>query len=191
TFSGKVIQVRYSPEVVQNVVTYTTIVEVNNPEMKLRPGMTATVSIITGEAKNALRVPNAALRFTPPLSPEEMKKIMEDIGKEMLARKGARPTSAGSNQHKSNQPSRGQQPSFMFGSQAKRPKNIGRVWIEDDQGKLKLISIRTGVTDNTYTQVVRGNLKEGQLVITGISSGQEGKPGSSSSVRRRMMFFRR
>jgi len=192
TFNGKVIQVRYSPEVVQNVVTYTTIVEVDNPEMKLRPGMTATVSIITGEAKNALRVSNAALRFTPPLSPEEMKNIMQDMRKEMAARTGSPHNPAASSQQgSSRQPPTGQRPSFMFGSQAKKPKNVGLVWVESEQGRLKPIFIRTGVTDNTYTQVVRGDLKEGQLVITGISSGQEGNPGNSSSLRRGMMFFRR
>ncbi|MCK7489703.1 MAG: efflux RND transporter periplasmic adaptor subunit [Anaerotruncus sp.] len=69
-FNGIVQQVRFSPETVQNVVTYTTIVNVENPEKKLLPGMTATVSIIVGEAKNVLRVSNAALRFTPNLPAE-------------------------------------------------------------------------------------------------------------------------
>ena len=72
SFNGVVQQVRFSPETVQNVVTYTTIVNVDNPEKKLLPGMTATVSIIVGEAKGVLRVSNAALRFTPTLSPEEL-----------------------------------------------------------------------------------------------------------------------
>ena len=68
TFNGVVQQVRFSPETVQNVVTYTTIVNVDNPDKKLLPGMTATVSIIVGEAKDVLRVSNAALRFTPNLA---------------------------------------------------------------------------------------------------------------------------
>jgi HlyD family secretion protein len=79
SFKGVVTQVRYSPEIIQNVVTYTTIVEVKNPDLKLRPGMTATVSIVVGEAKDVLRVPNATLRFTPQLSPEEMRMLSEDI----------------------------------------------------------------------------------------------------------------
>lgn len=70
-FHGTVQQVRYSPNNVQGVVTYSAVVEVQNPEEKLRPGMTATVTVKTKEAKNVLRVPNAALRFkpSPPLGP--------------------------------------------------------------------------------------------------------------------------
>jgi HlyD family secretion protein len=70
-FRGNVQQVRYSPNNVQGVVTYSAVVEVDNPEEKLRPGMTATVTIKTREVKAALRVPNAALRYkpTPPMGP--------------------------------------------------------------------------------------------------------------------------
>lgn len=71
SFKGTVQQVRYSPNNVQGVVTYSAVVEVDNPAEKLRPGMTATVSIKTHEVKNAQRIPNAALRFkpTPPMGP--------------------------------------------------------------------------------------------------------------------------
>jgi HlyD family secretion protein len=71
SFRGKVQQVRYSPNNVQGVVTYSAVVEVENPEEKLRPGMTATVTIKTKEVKNAMRIPNAALRYkpTPPMGP--------------------------------------------------------------------------------------------------------------------------
>lgn len=65
-FSGKVRQVRFAPTTNQNVVSYTTVVDVNNADRKLRPGMTANASIITAERTNVLRVPNAALRFRPP-----------------------------------------------------------------------------------------------------------------------------
>ena len=71
SFKGSVQQVRFSPNNVQGVVTYSAVVEVENVDEKLRPGMTATVTIKTKEAKNTLRVPNAALRYkpTPPLGP--------------------------------------------------------------------------------------------------------------------------
>ncbi|MBN8246237.1 MAG: efflux RND transporter periplasmic adaptor subunit, partial [Verrucomicrobia bacterium] len=65
-FTGRVKQVRYAATTNQNVVTYTTIVEVENKDMKLRPGMTANATIITAQRTNTLRVPNAALRFRPP-----------------------------------------------------------------------------------------------------------------------------
>jgi HlyD family secretion protein len=69
-FRGKVSQVRYAPITNQNVVSYTAVVEVNNDDLKLRPGMTATASVITGEKKNVLRIPNAALRFRADLLPD-------------------------------------------------------------------------------------------------------------------------
>jgi len=65
-FSGIVKQVRYQAITNQNVVNYTAVVEVENPELKLRPGMTANATIVTAEKKNALRIPNTAVRFTPP-----------------------------------------------------------------------------------------------------------------------------
>jgi len=65
-FAGKVRQVRFAPTTNQNVVSYTTVVDVNNADRKLRPGMTANASIITAERTNVMRVPNAALRFRPP-----------------------------------------------------------------------------------------------------------------------------
>ena len=66
TFAGKVVQVRISPNTSDNVVTYTVIIHVDNPALKLKPGMTANVSIETAKAENVLRIPVAALRFTPP-----------------------------------------------------------------------------------------------------------------------------
>ena len=66
TFHGKVTQVRKAPTTTQNVVTYETIISVDNPEQKLFPGMTADVSILVSEKKGILKVPNTALRYTPP-----------------------------------------------------------------------------------------------------------------------------
>jgi HlyD family secretion protein len=193
-FTGKVSQVRYAPEIVQNVVTYTTIVEVNNPEMKLRPGMTATVSVVTGEAKNVLRVPNSALRFNPSLSPEEMQALMADMRKEMRERRAGSERTAGSHpggdsqRQGSRRPGSGQQASGMRGSgmQGRQMRQFARVWMEDENGKLKMAFVRTGVTDNSNTEIVSGALKEGQLVITGETSKRE---DSRSSSRRMFRMF--
>lgn len=65
-FSGEVVQVRIAPTTTENVVTYETLIDVENPEQRLFPGMTADVSILTAERHNVLKVPNTALRFTPP-----------------------------------------------------------------------------------------------------------------------------
>ena len=189
-FAGEVKQVRYSPEIIQNVVTYTTIVEVNNPEIKLRPGMTATVSIVAGEAKNALRVPNAALRFTPPLSPEEWSELMASM-RQGMSRGGGDSHRPEGSRPEAKRPRPGQKTSGMGGfgmMQGARMKQFGRVWFEDENGKLKLAFIRTGVTDNSYTEIVSGNLKEGQLVITGESSGQADSRSSGRSPSMFRMF---
>lgn len=219
TFRGTVSQVRYSPETVQNVVTYTTIVNVENPEKKLRPGMTATVSIIVGEAKNVLRVPNAALRFTPNLPAEEMQKLFKEMGDRMQARRqaegGAGAPAAGGPAvapgAPSGAPAQGQSPaqSQAFGpggrqgmaafgggngvapggTQRKQPS---RVWVQDKDGKLRMVFLRPGVTDNSYTEVVRGELKEGDEVLLGEASmaktttTQQGPGGPP-----RMMFMGR
>jgi HlyD family secretion protein len=77
TFMGKVSEVRSSPTTIQNVVTYDVVVKVDNPELKLKPGMTANVAIVLADKKGALRIPNAALRFRP-----------AERGKEASAQKG-------------------------------------------------------------------------------------------------------
>jgi len=189
-FTGKVSQVRYAPEIVQNVVTYTTIVEVDNPEMKLRPGMTATASVVTGEAKNVLRVPNSSLRFNPSLSPEEMRELMASMRQEMRERKGgsSRPEGSrpGGDAHRqaTQRPGSGQHASGMrgFSMQGAQMRQFARVWMEDESGKLKMVFVRTGVTDNSYTEIVSGSLKEGQLVITGETSGQKDRRTSTSRM---------
>jgi HlyD family secretion protein len=65
TFHGRIAQIRLAPQTVQNVVTYTAVVQVENPDLKLKPGMTANVTAIVAEKENVLTVPNAALRFKP------------------------------------------------------------------------------------------------------------------------------
>ncbi len=185
-FNGVVTQVRYSPEVVQNVVTYTTIVEVNNRERKLMPGMTATVSIITDTAKDVLRVPNEALRFTPSLPPEEMKEIFVKLREERMAERGVTSQREKAGPKESSQ--RRQQGSSGFMQMARR-KDFGQVWIENEKGQLRPVFIKTGVTDNTYTEIVRGDLKEGQLVITGENS--KGENSGSSRGKSPMGMLRR
>ena len=83
TFKGKVVQVRIAPNSSDNVVTYTVIIHVDNPDFKLKPGMTANVSIETARAENVLRIPVAALRFTPP---EDLLKTIS-FDREILTKK--------------------------------------------------------------------------------------------------------
>ena len=191
-FIGTVNQVRFSPTVTQNVVTYTTVVDVSNPELKLRPGMTATVNIITGEAKGVLRIPNAALRFTPNLPAEELAKIMKEAGEKMFAKRqaegGAVPAGTGGTaQVGAPGASAAAAPQ---GGQGGGPRTFGQglaggtgggqrggrrpsmVWYLDAAGKLTVTFIRPGVADSSFTELLRSDLKEGQEIITGLATAQ-------------------
>jgi HlyD family secretion protein len=203
-FTGVVRQVRYSPETTQNVVTYTTVVDVENPEKKLMPGMTATVSIIVGEARDVLKVPNGALRFTPNLSPEELRKIQEEMLAQRQQQAGQDGQTGVAQKAAGQRPAGGQRgaaqagPTTAFqgaaGTQSgQRRQQMPRVWLLGEDGKLKMAFIRTGVTDNAYSEITRGELKEGDLVIIGTETPQNrnttqqmGGPGMG-----RMMFIGR
>src|SRR5882762_888429 len=80
TFTGKVSQVRMNATTVQNVVTYNTIIDFDNPELKLFPGMTAYISIPVASAQNALRVPDGALRYKPDMKTEEIRALLQKYG---------------------------------------------------------------------------------------------------------------
>jgi len=197
-FEGVVSQVRYSPLVQQNVVTYTTIVAVDNPGLKLMPGMTATISIITGEASNVLLVPNAALRFTPELSQEELRAIYE----EMSARMGGAPQGAAAKkpregnggQRPEGQRMGGNRSAMMMGQGGQQGgqqrQQRPRVWVEDESGKLSIVFIQTGVTDNTLTEIKSGDLEEGQQVLTGQSPSSSSRNDFGRGMGG-MMFMRR
>ena len=133
TFNGRVVQIRDEPDTSENVVTYTSIVEVSNPETKLMPGMTATVSIVTAEARNVLKIPNGALRYRPAVAP--IKPSDKPTDKPPVKQAGG--------------------------------KRIPFVWVQGPNKKLTPVLITTGITDNVYTEVVSGDLKEGDIIVTG------------------------
>ena len=83
TFRGRVQQVRMNPTTVQNVVTYDTIIEFDNPDLKLFPGMTAYVTIPVQSAHDVVKIPNGALRYTPDMKPEDLRALLKDNGIEM------------------------------------------------------------------------------------------------------------
>ena len=159
--------------------------DVDNPELKLRPGMTATVNIITGEAKGVLRIPNAALRFTPNLPAEDLAKIMKEAGERMFAKRQAEggapqaeggvapaPATAAAPGTPSVQGGQTGGPR-MFGQGGGGAQRSGRrpstVWYLDAAGKLTVSFIRPGVADSSFTELLRSELKEGQEIITGLN----------------------
>ena len=185
-FLGSVRQVRLASTVVQNVVTYTCIVDAQNPELKLRPGMTATVSVIVGEAKGVLKVPNSAMRFTPTtLDPKELEKLQAELRSRMAGGQGGPQGERGQAGQGGQTGERGgrQGGGRQGGGQAaemtpeqlarvqqmarSRQRTGGTVWAIDDVGKLTPYMIRTGLTDNTYSELRGTDLKEGTKIITG------------------------
>jgi len=201
-FNGIVQQVRFSPETVQNVVTYTTIVNVENPGKKLLPGMTATVSIIVGEAKSVLRVPNGALRFTPNLTPEELDKLMTGMREKLMAQRqaqGGQPAEAGPGgaaPAASGARPQGQAGAMQFprpgggeGQAGRARQQTPRVWVQGVDGKLLPVMVRTGVSDTSYTEIVRAvgaELKEGDVLVTGMLTASS---GTSNRNMNQMMFM--
>ncbi|HOW86012.1 MAG TPA: efflux RND transporter periplasmic adaptor subunit [Candidatus Aminicenantes bacterium] len=197
SFHGVVQQVRVSPTTTNNVVTYTIIVNVDNPEKKLLPGMTATASIIVGEAKNVLRVPNGALRFTPTLTEAEMKKMQEEMRQRFMAQRpaqGGQPGQPGAaNPGMPGAPPAGSpggpggQPAAARQGGQNRPQ-MPRVWVQEKDGKLRMAMLRTGVSDTNYSEIVRGDLKEGDVVVLG-TQGSTDAAGNQMNRMGGMMFM--
>lgn len=194
TFNGVVKQVRYSPQTVQNVVTYTTIVAADNPDLKLMPGMTATVSIITGESRGVLRVANSALRFTPPLPQAELQKLL-GTGAPQRGQTGQRQAGQQTGERQTGERQGGQrQGGQRMGAEdmtpeqlqrfqqmmATRQRTVSRVWVMDDLGALKPVTVRTGLTDNTYSEIVGGELKEGMKIVLGTETAIAGTTPTQS-----------
>ena len=151
TFSGKVSEIRLHPIIAQNVVTYDTVIMVDNPTLSLRPGMTANVSILVERREGVLKLPNAALRFNP------TRDALDKEGGWLSRLKGW---------------IRGDKNGAMGD---RRPGRMGRggdkahrVWVLGDDGRPKPVLVRLGISDGSFTEVVAGNLREGQRVIVGV-----------------------
>ena len=143
TFHGKVVQVRNAPITVQNVVTYDTVIGVSNPDLKLKPGMTANVSIIVAQKDNVLQIKNAALRYRP----------SEGGPAEISSAKAA---GGGS-------PSRAPGGAQRGGGHERRTSD--RTVYVLSGSRPQAVQIKTGISDGVVTEVIEG-LKEGDRVVT-------------------------
>jgi HlyD family secretion protein len=147
TFRGRVSAIRLNATTIQNVVTYNTIVDFDNPDEKLLPGETAYVTIPTGHAAQIVKVPNAALRFTPEMAPQEVQKLYQEYGIPAAATA-----------------------SHLGGSQV--------VWKLENGGRIRPLAVRIGITDYTYTELLAGDLKPGDRLVTGEEAA--GSPAGAS-----------
>lgn len=146
TFQGVVSQVRMNPVIVQNVVNYDAIIDFDNPELKLFPGMTAYVTVPVASAENVLKVANGALRYTPQLPREQISAFKEKFGT--------------------------------------KPSERTVVWKLRADNTIEPVKVTLGVTDHSYTalaQVVIGELREGDNVITGEVPVKNQVPGASAA----------
>jgi len=232
TFTGTVTQIRKAPQVVQNVVTYTVIVGVENPSGKLMPGMTANVKLVVAQKPSALKVPNAALRFRPPgvdaptptgpgaggsagggsggggtggppsveqirerlvknlnLTDEQQKKldpILQDGREQLRGLQGLPDAERRSKAQKIREAQRARIREILTDQQKTRYDEMaasagearsgsaGRVWVIGPDGKPAAISLTLGLSDGASTEVLRGELREGQEVIVGSAGGGRG-----------------
>jgi HlyD family secretion protein len=162
TFHGTVNQVRMNPTTVQSVVTYDTIIEFNNPDLKLFPGMTAYVTIPVANAQNALKVPNTALRYKPPIAPEEVLTLYKRYGIEMNEKINAKEQPASSSDGIA-------QVSANMQNITRTPKaDTAVVWKLGAANAMVPVKVSLGITDHAYTEVTgiaNGELKEGDAVI--------------------------
>jgi HlyD family secretion protein len=189
TFRGRIAQIRLNPTTISNVVTYTAVIEVENPEMKLKPGMTANVTIHVASRDNVLKIPNAAIRFIPPQAEEEKKSSSGTASTPQAqgaaASEGSQRGSGAGGGTRRSGGSRGSQ-------QAEQ-----KVWLIDEKSKkLRSVAVKLGITDGIFTELEEGPLQEGDRVVVGQQlasaqrSGQQRPPGSTPGGARPMGGFR-
>jgi HlyD family secretion protein len=172
TFHGVVKQVRMNPTTVQSVVTYDTIIEFANPDLKLFPGMTAYVTIPVARVANVLKVPNTALRYKPPVSPEEILAMYRQYGIDGSERPQASADSASAAAAQS-----GMQNGAVAPQAHTAKADTAVIWKRHPDNSLEPVKVSLGITDHSYTQVtsvLKGELnKDDELVIrTVLPKGQ-------------------
>ena len=151
-FRGKVTQVRNAPITVQNVVTYDTVIGVNNDDLKLKPGMTANASITIAKRENVLKIGNAALRFRMP----------EPDGAPVQS---ARP-----------KPGEHRGGGHKGGKRTERTVYV----LRDGKTEPEAVTIKTGITDGIFTEVLDGLAEGDKVVISALNSGKSSMPGTAS-----------
>ena len=160
-FLGQVRQIRNAPQTVQSVVTYDAVIDVQNPDLKLKPGMTANVSFVYADKSNVLCVPNSALRFRPPA----------DVS----------PSSTGANGAVQSQPSlRHRSP----GQDSAEHGDNRAVWVlRGDVSERRAVTV--GLTDGSFSEISEGALRAGDLVIVAtLTDPVQDKPSTMPGARR-------
>ena len=165
TFTGTVKQVRLNPVIESNVVTYAAMIAAENPALKLKPGMTASLTIETARRDGVLRVPSVALRYKPSAAVLAALAQPSDAGARRTAGEPVG-TSGGAT-------SVNQSPAAPAANKSPR----SQLWIYDGE-RMSPVSVTVGASDSTFTEIVAGDLHEGDRVVT-----QAAMPGATTSAR--------
>ena len=187
TFKGTISQIRLQPVSIQNVVDYTVVIDVDNAQLKLMPGMTANIKVLVAGANGVLRISNMALRFQPPADLIDTSKATSR--RDLLATRNAgdgvaapalRPPKAnGSN---------------AFGITLRFPEyeksayvpqhqaGRARVWVVNAKGKVEPVFVLTGTTDGKYTEITSPDLKPGEQVVLGVASNGDAAEAARSPL---------
>jgi HlyD family secretion protein len=246
SFSGTVTQIRKAAQIVQNVVTYTVVVQVGNPGGRLLPGMTANVKLVTAERSDVLKVPNSALRFRPPgmdagapgalanrggtssaegqrggggggagggrleairerlvntykldaAQQQKLDAILQQSRAQFAELQGLPEQERQARIQKNREATRAQIRAILNPEQrarydAEAPSRAGggsrgapvpgRVFVPGPDGKPQAVHLMLGISDGQSTEIVRGEVKEGQDVITGIIGATQGRTGSGTT----------
>jgi HlyD family secretion protein len=168
-FHGAIRQIRNAAQTLQNVVTYDAVIDVQNPELKLRPGMTASVTFVYAERPDVLRVPNAALRFRP--APDVIARMRGD---KEDGKPGGPGAAAGGKPAGATRMQRG----------AKEDPTQRTVWVVRGD-KPESTVLHTGVSDGTLTEVLEGKVSSGDKLVTDVPEkpGAGGAPGGQQRIR--------
>ena len=176
-FDGKIEQMRLNPVNVQNVVTYNVVIDVDNPDQKLKPGMTANLTITIDERNNVLKVPNSALRFTPQDATRQ--RTGAGAGQGQGQGQGRRQQQQ---QQGDNAAGNGGENRFAPASAPVLPGQVRVVWVMGQNSKPERRRITVGLSDGSATEVVDGELKEGDMVITGQQISGASRTGNTQST---------
>ena len=144
TFPARITQVRYGAQTVNGVVTYKTVLNVDNSDLSLRPGMTATADITINKVENAILLPNAALRFVPSIKEKEAPSSGGSLINKLLPRRHRPPSKQRKDSTANNK--------------------LQHVWTLRD-GKLIAVAVAIGATDGKTTEVTSGDVEPGMLVV--------------------------
>lgn len=169
-FYGSVRQVRLQSETLNNVVTYTAVVGVQNPDGRLLPGMTATVEFLIETADNVTKVANAALRFRP------NEQMMLEMRERMMAERAA---SGDTSSTRTGGAPGGSAPNGWAGAGARPGGAQGggadraMLWYLNENGDISVLPVRTGITDGSMTEITGQNVETGMQIIAGVSVIEE------------------